>query len=138
MGGGACRQHPVHGSKYLAGVGANHRVGAMAHRYRPFGILPQGQTRDTQRRGLFLHPAGIGQDQSGIGHQTEKIQVTYRSTEPQALGQLETPRLQPCLRAWMGRKQDRQAFVDAAEQVEEACSFSGSSTLLGRCSVTRA
>src|ERR1051326_7254174 len=59
-------------------VGTDHDVGALIDRYRTFGVMTQGETRDARDRCLFLQAARIGQDDTGVGHQIQEFEITQR------------------------------------------------------------
>ena len=48
------------------------RVRPELDRHRPLGRLPEGEARDTERRGLLLDPARVGDHEARVGLEAEK------------------------------------------------------------------
>jgi len=57
---------------------------AAGHSLRPLRHIAQHQARQAQRRRLFLHPAGIGQDQHHTAHQRHEGGIAERRQQMHA------------------------------------------------------
>ena len=65
-------------------VQTNQHVCPLFHSHRPFGVVPERQTGNAQHRGFFLEAPGVGEDESGMRHQFQEIEVAQRIDETQA------------------------------------------------------
>src|SRR5436190_7324419 len=63
-------------SDYILLFCADENIGSVGDGNRPLCILPQCQARDAEHSGLFLNAAGIRQNEFGIGHKAEKVEIT--------------------------------------------------------------
>src|SRR5215510_12267044 len=59
-------------------ITSHQTIGALLYGDRTFGVIAQRQARDAERRRLLLQAAGIGQRQTRVTPQLQKIQVTER------------------------------------------------------------
>src|SRR5262249_46296045 len=72
-------------------VGTHQDVGPKLDGDRSFGVLTQRQARHSQSGRLLLEPPGVSEDQTRLGHQREKGQISHRLDQPQPIRRSSVP-----------------------------------------------
>nr|GEU28557.1 hypothetical protein [Tanacetum cinerariifolium] len=103
-------------------------VAALGDGDRPLGIFAQCQARNAQRRGFFLHAAGIGQHHARVLHHAQHVQVGLRLHAGEAGGFQQRRQLVLAdhgARARVQRKQDRQFRTEPDDGFQQAAQALG-------------
>ncbi len=102
-------------------VGADHPVGALRHRDRALRVLPEGQAGDSERGGLLLQPAGVGEAELGLAGEAQEVEITQRLDGPElGHGLQAVPRsLQVLPGAGVDREDHRQPLLDPIQRAQE-------------------
>jgi hypothetical protein len=92
-------------------VCTDQQIPAGLHGFHPLGLLTQRQAGYAKKVGLFLHTAGIGQNECSVFFENEHIQIANRFYEPGSVARgqkgIQTAIGQSLPRAGMDRKDDR-------------------------------
>src|SRR5260370_6084054 len=59
----------------LAGIATDKQIRTLRNRDGTLGVLPEGEAGHSERGGLLLNAAGIGQDQRGSAEEAEEIEI---------------------------------------------------------------
>src|SRR5258708_35771333 len=59
----------------LAGIATDKQIRTLRNRDGTLGVLPEGEAGHSERGGLLLDAAGIGQDQRGSGDEADEIEI---------------------------------------------------------------
>src|SRR6186713_226371 len=65
-------------------VRSDNRVGSLIDRNGSFCTVAEREARNSERGGLFLQAAGVGEHHRGIGQQAQHLQVTLRGQNDNA------------------------------------------------------
>ncbi len=103
------------------GVSSDDPVGPAAHRDPALGVRPEGEARDSERRGLVLDAARVGQHAARIGHEPHEVQIGQGSREAE-IGHVRhrgKEALQAAAGAWVHREHDGMLRLDARDRLKD-------------------
>ena len=105
-------------------VVADEAIGAFADGHRALGVAAQGQARNAERRRLFLYAAAVGEHQSAVAVELQKIQIAERLGKRQPLHLADAFHqaefFEPRSRSRMHREDDRQALLNRRHRLDNA------------------
>src|ERR1700731_1166539 len=85
----------------FVGVCSYEYICALGDSNRGLGVFTQGQAGDAEDGGFFLNTPRVGQDQSSLAEQAEKIEIAQRSDEAELRMVFDAALAELVLSAWM-------------------------------------
>src|SRR5437667_5803686 len=123
-------------TKFFAVI-SDQNVGSQTNRYRPLGVSAQCNTRHFQISGLFLNSTGISDNHHGLSLKSQEFNIGQRLQEMKRRS-IQIKSREGLARARVNRKTTRNRSLISSNDFRMPLKMRASSTLEGRCSVTRA